>query len=25
LGENRWRLSDTDFSYLKTKEGMKEV
>ena len=25
LGENRWRLSDTDFSYLKTEEGMKEV
>ena len=25
LGENRWRLSDTDFRYLKTEEGMKEV
>ncbi len=25
IGENKWRLSDTDFTYLKSKKGMKEV
>ena len=25
IGENRWRLSATDFDYLKTKTGLKEV
>ena len=25
IGENRWRLSDTDFDYIKTEKGMKEV
>jgi glycerophosphoryl diester phosphodiesterase len=25
IGENQWKLSDTDFTYLKSKNGMKEV
>jgi glycerophosphoryl diester phosphodiesterase len=25
IGENQWRLSATDFTYLKSKDGMKEV
>ncbi len=25
IGENQWKLSDTDFTYLKSKKGMKEV
>ena len=25
IGENRWRLSDTDFNYLKTYKGLKEI
>ena len=25
IGENRWRLSSTDFDYLKTEEGLNEV
>ena len=25
IGENRWGLSDTDFNYLKTMDGLKEI
>jgi glycerophosphoryl diester phosphodiesterase len=25
IGENRWRSSNTDFNYIKTEKGMKEV